>query len=42
MHLQAPLVMLYMVVKEPNNVGYESMGILDTPYTPLVILVRYS
>jgi len=33
MQLQAPLVMLYiyMVVKEPGNVRYESMGVLDTP-----------
>jgi hypothetical protein len=42
MQLQAPLVMLYMVVKEPGNVGYESMGVLDTPDTPLVMLLRYS
>jgi len=31
MQLQAPLVVLYMVVKEPGNVRYDSRGVLDTP-----------
>jgi hypothetical protein len=42
MQLQAPLVMLYMVVKESGSVGYESMGVLVTPDTPRVMLLRYS
>jgi len=31
MQLQAPLIMLYMVVKEPDNARYESMDVLNTP-----------